>query len=187
MNDPQTTTSPHTLIVVGASGRIGREVARLGVAYGAEVIGITRHGHRNIDEPWVAGVTWIARDFADDVALADLPRGVLVIAAPVPVPVGATDTFSRVIVVASDSSAAAAGITVARPGEVDDSPLDDFGTLDAGKIRVETLGMALLRAAFDEGIATDLDPAALAILGDAVMLQASVQQSANASPRTTDD
>lgn len=176
MNDPDTTTPYITVIVVGASGKIGREVARLAVAYGANVIGVTRHGEPPNDEPWTHGVQWVALDVAEDPdALVELGPGALVIAAPVSLPLDAIQAFTRVVLVREERADEVA-TTIATPGRVDDTPLEDHeATLQAmeeGAIRVEALGMALLRAAIDDAVdAAHLDHDTLQTLGDAVMLQ----------------
>lgn len=177
MNDEIRTTPYTTVVVVGASGTIGREVARLAVAYGADVIGICRDGQAPTDEPWVQGVRWLARDASAEQGWRDVPAGRLVVAAPVDVPFSVRARFERVVLVRAPGAALADAdptTIVAMPGEVDARPLEDnFAAehLDESMIRVETLGMALLRAALDEPIAPVLDHTELTRLGDAVMFQ----------------
>lgn len=176
MKDAKRTTPHARITVVGASGTIGAEVARLAVAYGAEVVGVTRGGRPAVDEPWVHGVTWLAGDFRDDATIEQLGGGALVVAAQVPLPATATERFDRVVVLRgpADAGVATAGVVVARPRRIDATPLDGpdaLAGLDDDTIRVETLAMALLRAGLDEGIAAVLEHEDLAYLGDAVMLQ----------------
>jgi nucleoside-diphosphate-sugar epimerase len=57
--------SPLRLFIAGATGQIGREVARLGRAAGHRIVGLSRGGRPAIDQPWVAGIEWHAGDAAD--------------------------------------------------------------------------------------------------------------------------
>lgn len=174
---------PPTLIIVG-EGTLANEVARLAIAYGATVHAIRPGAEPGIDEPWTHGVAWHDADGA---------------AVPESVPAGAmlwmSDTdfrdvrsdprFSeRFVVVREDSSVAFAAtddVIVATTGPIDDRALDLEGldgdaassaaTTEKGSIRVERAAMALLRAAVDDDIPSQLDPADLGRLGDAMMWQ----------------
>ncbi len=177
MKDYNTTTHDIRLIVVGASGRIGREVARLGVGYGALVYGVCRDGRAPNDEPWTQGVTWLARDVTVGGALDELDVCPIVVAAPIDVPRQLVERFDRVVIVeregvALSASALADGVIVASPGPIDDTPWDSAIELSAAHgVRVETVAMALLRAALDESLPHRLGPDEIAHFGDAVMLQ----------------
>lgn len=163
-----------TLIIIGAASSIGREVARLGIAYGAEVHGVSGEGRPDLDEPWVEGVAWISTaEWMDQV-----PRGAVVVAEPhdTSAILSRAEQFERLVIVTSGESlaglaAAGPNVVVAVPQEVDDSADPNATIAAVGAIRVEQLGMALLRAALDDGIAAHLDHAALLHLGDSVMLQ----------------
>ncbi|WP_435098925.1 SDR family oxidoreductase [Halorubrum sp. N11] len=51
-----------TLLVVGGSGFIGREVCRLAVRDGNEVRSVSRGGRPSIDAPWAEKVSWTSAD-----------------------------------------------------------------------------------------------------------------------------
>ena len=51
-----------TLLVVGGSGFIGREICRLAVRDGHEVRSVSRRGRPEVDEPWVDRVSWTSAD-----------------------------------------------------------------------------------------------------------------------------
>ena len=170
----------HTrLVVIGAAGPIGRAVARLGIAYGADVIGIDRAGPPGTGEPWEVGVHWETTDGSRGGEwLAEATA--VVVAAPIDLP-SLLDALqpaapTRVVVVAEPSAQFAAATTdrlvLATPHEVVDTPLDpEVPTADARSIHVERLGMALLRAALDDDIPATLDHDALCELGDAMFWQ----------------
>lgn len=173
MNDQNTTTPYPGLIVIGASGAIGREVARLGVAFGAEVVGVTLDGLPPNNDPWIHGVTWLSADATLPGVLDDLRTAPIVVAAPIDLPDGIPARFERVVFVARGETSvqATSRVTVATPGEVDDTPIDaEVGVQDLSKLRVETVGMALLRAALDD-LPKELGPDEIAHYGDSVMLQ----------------
>jgi hypothetical protein len=166
------------LIVLGATHRVGQEVARMGVAYGIEVIGIARTVPPEHDEPWTHGVNWIAADLSTPGALASMPDASTVICASGEAPADDLSRFGRVVWVGDSPPVGAADATnewiVAVPGDVDDSPIDwDSWEPSGDAIRVEALGMALLRAALEDEVAPLLEHDALLYLGDAVMLQES--------------
>jgi len=51
-----------TLLVVGGSGFIGREICRLAVRDGHEVRSVSRSGRPAIDAPWADAVSWTSAD-----------------------------------------------------------------------------------------------------------------------------
>lgn len=53
------------ICVLGGSGFVGREVCRLAVAMGHEVISVSRGGRPPVDDPWVEGVEWIEADVCE--------------------------------------------------------------------------------------------------------------------------
>lgn len=166
------------LIVIGASGSVGSEVARLGVAYGADVFGITLDGEPPTDDPWTHGVTWIAADAAHAATFADLPPAPTVVAAPVTPAESVLTDGRRVVwlnpVTLDEHTTSAPNVVQAFATEIDSTPVEQWmqqADEDASTIRVETVAMALLRAALQDDVATILDQQQLAFLGDAVMLQ----------------
>lgn len=177
MNEPIPTT-PVQLIVVGASGTIGAEVARLGVAYGADVYGITLDGVPPNTDPWTHGVTWIAGDGHHPSTYAKLPPAPVIIVAPVTPPDTLCAQARRIVwlkPVSLDLKVEPLeNIVQAFVAEIDISPLSDAWVEvedDSPAIRVETVAMALLRAALQDDVDPVLDQQQLAFLGDAVMLQ----------------
>lgn len=53
------------ICVLGGSGFVGREVCRLAVAMGHQVVSVSRGGRPAVDEPWVEGVEWIDGDVCE--------------------------------------------------------------------------------------------------------------------------
>lgn len=159
-----------TILILGADGPLGHELARLAVAYGARVIGAVPRGERpHVDEPWVHGVEWVA-DTGDDGSLSAVV--VLDWSREDEDPVPESDRMVLVNPPVGVQVSPGQGVVVATPGEILHAPitsLEDVETDDG--IRVERLAMALLRAAFDDDIAPRLDHEALVHLGDAVFLQ----------------
>jgi len=51
-----------TLLVVGGSGFIGREICRLAVRDGHEVRSVSRSGRPTVDAPWADEVSWTSAD-----------------------------------------------------------------------------------------------------------------------------
>ncbi len=51
-----------TLLVVGGSGFIGREVCRLAVRDGHDVRSVSRRGRPDVDTPWTDRVSWTSAD-----------------------------------------------------------------------------------------------------------------------------
>ena len=171
---PQSTIE--RLVVIGATGRIGSEVARLGVAYGIEVVGIARNVPPAVPEPWNRGVQWVGVDVTQPDALAEVDDASAIVCAGGVLPVDDLTRFRRVIWLGPElpliASAATNEWIVAAPEQVDASPIDwDRWEPHGSAIRVEALGMALLRAALEEVVQPRLDHDDLVFLGDAVMLQ----------------
>ncbi len=165
-----------TLLIIGADNAVGYETARLAVAYGARVVASAPGGRPPAtDEPWVEGVVWVAdpRDVdepidgvvflcesSEDSGADAIAAGRTVLVNP---PHGTAHTTSGDVV-------------VAMPGEVIDEPIESIDDVEPqGAIRVERLGMALLRAALDVDIPPRLDHRDLVELGDAVFIQGASQ------------
>ena len=66
---------PDRLLITGAAGLIGGEVARLGLARGCDVMGVDLTGAPDLDEPWVQGIDWVRADLADGDRWRDRARG----------------------------------------------------------------------------------------------------------------
>lgn len=159
-----------TIVIATVRGAVGKELARLGVAYGAEVSVIDDAGPPAIDEPWVKGPRWVA-SFGEMEGEAPDALVIVDVADPdVWIAEGKKRSIKRIVVVGPGGPTD--GIIQARPGRVVDGPLDpEAPTADDDMIRVERLAMALLRAAIDDPIPAQLDHAALCDLGDAVFWQ----------------
>lgn len=170
----------HTrLVVIGAAGPVGRAVVRLGIAYGADVVGVDRAGAPGTGEPWELGTHWEEADGSYGGRWLDGATAV-VVAAPIDphilLEALRSQPTARVVLVGASFARAAisAGdrLVVALPHQVVDGPLDpEVPTADARTIHVERLGMALLRAALDDDIPAILDHDALCELGDAMFWQ----------------
>lgn len=65
-----------TLLVVGGSGFIGREVCRLAIRNGHEVRSVSRSGRPAIDASWTDGVSWTSADLFRPTAWRDRLDGV---------------------------------------------------------------------------------------------------------------
>lgn len=65
MQSTPTAESGETILVVGGSGFIGREVCRLAVEGGYEVRSISRRGRPAESDAWIDAVEWIAADVFD--------------------------------------------------------------------------------------------------------------------------
>ena len=56
---------PLRIFLAGATGFIGREVARLGRAAGHRIVGLSPAGRPALEEPWVEGIEWLTGDAAE--------------------------------------------------------------------------------------------------------------------------
>ncbi|ELZ31735.1 NAD-dependent epimerase/dehydratase family protein [Halorubrum tebenquichense] len=65
-----------TLLVVGGSGFIGRDVCRFAVRDGHEVRSVSRSGRPDVDEEWVEAVSWTSADLFRPNAWRDRLDGV---------------------------------------------------------------------------------------------------------------
>ncbi|VTT88218.1 NADH dehydrogenase/oxidoreductase-like protein [Halorubrum sp. DM2] len=65
-----------TLLVVGGSGFIGRDVCRFAVRDGHEVRSVSRSGRPDLDEEWVEAVSWTSADLFRPNAWRDRLDGV---------------------------------------------------------------------------------------------------------------
>ena len=65
-----------TLLVVGGSGFIGREICRLAVSDGHEVRSVSRSGRPETDSPWTEAVSWTSADLFRPDAWRDRLDGV---------------------------------------------------------------------------------------------------------------
>ncbi|QWC20355.1 NAD-dependent epimerase/dehydratase family protein [Halorubrum sp. 2020YC2] len=65
-----------TLLVVGGSGFIGRDVCRFAVRDGHEVRSVSRGGRPDVDEEWVDAVSWTSADLFRPNAWRDRLAGV---------------------------------------------------------------------------------------------------------------
>lgn len=168
------------LVVVGASGRVGREIARLGVAYGLDVIGVTRSGEAPNREPWTHGVTWTAGDAArTDWATAAAGATAIVVSIPDDSDFGGAETIAanldvQVVVVGCASHSVAT--TTARSVHLLLPPFDDraergeVGPSSEG-IAVSHGAMAALRVALEGDHQGVVAPEEVAHLGDAMFFQ----------------
>ena len=176
MTDQATTSGP-SIVVLGASGTIGREIARLAVAYGCEVIGMTRAGSAPTDEPWTAGVEWIACDARDPTLNSQIANARVVIDATPTDVVGAARSLEVDRVV--ELGCAAARITDRIPAHVIHlliprlDPRAERGEKlpDSSGIATAHAAMAALRVAIEDDHAGTIEPGRVAELGDAMFLQ----------------
>jgi len=167
---------PHIrAVIIGADTGVGREVARLAVAYGAEVVGVQTTVSPPGSEPWTAGVTWCS---TMDALPGSGAQAMIVVDEPDPsrwIEIARDLAIGRIVVVGDHlflRAGSARGIVRARPGEVRMGPLDpEEPTAGGDWIRVERLAMALLRAALEDDVPSELDHAALCRIGDAVFWQ----------------
>lgn len=172
------------VIVVGGSGFIGRELCRLTVALGHDVVSISLDGKPDIDadkEPWIEGVDWKKGDIEKDEEWPILEGALSVILCTPPLD---TKDFhkkllehriERVVLVQSPSFSEAeysgydASYIIVRPFQVVDDETWTMQSMDT--IHVSNLGMALLRLGLEEKVPKILAGSELVRFGDVVMIQ----------------
>lgn len=153
------------LVVNAGDGVIGREVCRLAVALGHDVVGISKDGKPPNSEPWTHGVLWVP---PDDWKVHLDSAFALVMTDGVEGSVDTSDVHSVLAVQGAAPSVMTASVGAIASYHAITSDTDAFS--DNAIIRVEQLAMALLRAALEvhRGV---LDHDRLVFLGDAMMIQ----------------
>ena len=172
------------VIVVGGSGFVGRELCRLAVALGHEVVSISLDGKPNIDaaeEPWIEGVDWRLGDIEKDNEWPVLNGAFSVVLCTPPLGIAGfhkrilAHKVCRVVLVQLqrfsdvDFSEYDSTYIVVRPFSVVDDKTWNIQSMDT--IHVSNLGMALLRLGLEEIVPSNLGGQDLVSFGDVVMIQ----------------
>lgn len=172
------------VIVIGGSGFVGRELCRLAVALGHDVVSISLDGKPKIDvsvEPWIAGVEWKTGDVEKDQDWDILAGAFSVILCTPPLKIQKfaarikSHKINRVVLVQlphfseADFSAYDSDYVIVRPYLVVDDETWTMQSMDT--IHVSNLGMALLRLGLEEDVPAVLKGEELASFGDVVMIQ----------------
>lgn len=184
MNEFATIGGDDVLIILGASGEIGREAARLSVAYGADVISYTRSGTPPTDEPWTHGVRWEACDVAVDDRWTESVAGATAVVNAASMDEAIT---GRVRARCAESGIRLVEIGCATMTLAEDPPVGDLVHLrvpaldaraetgavapSAAGVAVAHAAMAALRAALEDDHQGIVEPEAVAYLGDAMFIQ----------------
>ncbi len=179
MNSEQTTQAVPRIAVVGASGAVGREVARLAVAYGCDVTGLCRAGIAPVDEPWTHGVEWTRFDSTrmDEFPIDFDELDAIVDASPMAVRGAIARRVSiRTVEIGCASEIQPASLPgkhvvhLISPPFIEAVERGESAPSEHG-IALSHAAMAALRAALEEDHAGIVDPSQVAILGDAMFLQ----------------
>ncbi len=172
------------VIVIGGSGFIGRELCRLAVALGHEVVSISLEGKPEIDEleePWVVGVEW-RQDDIERSSEIDLEGAFSIILCTPPLVMDRfhkrvlKNDIPRVVLVCLPGFRKsefdhydASYIRVNPPSTVVDDQTWTIQSTDT--IHVSSLGMALLRLGLEADVPSELGGQDLLDFGDVMMIQ----------------
>lgn len=176
--------STDLIVILGGSGTIGSEVARLAVAYGSKVISYTRAGLAPTDEPWTRGVEWRACDVSVSDGWKESLSGATALVNSVSTRGGWVDRIrsicsegdTRLIEIGCASTTMdsvpdlAAGVHLRVPRF---DPRAETGEVppSAAGVAVGHAAMAALRAALEEDHSGVMEAEEVAYLGDAMFIQ----------------